>query len=222
MGAFEQLSVCFRDGIVAVAQRLGYSEANVLIMEGNEAELRRRFPDVYANLLSCGHNKDARTYMEYAQDLVSSWVFEDFIMSELSNAGLEISKAGADRDREILAHANVSADSDYSVEWQGKEVLLELMSDYTGYWTRTGRMDLRDSKYLKLERNESLFLGISTQDRKFIFLDFSEDIPARYIDSHRPYGGKPAYQIHVNEDMLVPFNIARLVETIKAAIEMRD
>lgn len=221
MGAFAQLSACFRNGLIPTAERLVYSESNLLILEGNELELRRRYPEVYNNLLSCAHNKDNRTYMEYAQDLVASWVFEDFIMDELEGAGLEITKAGADKNRTILAHASVSADSDYSVEWEGKSVLMELMSDYTGYWARTGCMDLRDSKYLKLERNRSLFLGISTQDRTFIFMDFNDDIPARYINSHRPYGGKPAYQIRVNEDMLVPFNIERLVETIKSAISIR-
>ncbi len=219
MGAFTQLSACFRGGLMPTAERLGYSESNLLILEGNELELRQKYPNVYNNLLSCSHNKDHRTYMEYAQDLVASWVFEDFIMNELESAGLEIEKAGADKNRTILAHANVSADSDYSVQWEGKSVLLELMSDYTGYWARTGCIDLRDSKYLKLERNRSLFLGISTQDRKFIFLDFNYDIPARYISSHRPYGGKPAFQIRMNNEMLVPFNIEKLVEIIKQAIE---
>lgn len=219
MGAFTQLSACFRGGLIPTAERLGYSESNLLILEGDEHELRQKYPNVYSALLSCVHNKDSRTYLEYAQDLVASWVFEDYIMDKLSTAGLEIEKAGADKNRTILAHANVSADSDYSVQWEGKSVLLELMSDYTGYWARTGCIDLRDSKYLKLERNRSLFLGISTQDRKFIFLDFNYDIPARYISSHRPYGGKPAFQIRMNNEMLVPFNIEKLVEIIKQAIE---
>lgn len=84
-----------------------------------------------------------------------------------------------------------------------------------------GQMDLRDDKYNKLVRSNSLLLGISTKDQKFIFLDFSTNIPATFIPSHRPYGYKPAYQVKVNRSSLLPFNIERLVELIKAAIETR-
>ena len=142
-------------------------------------------------------------------------------MAQLAWEGLQITGAGADKERKILAHKQVSAGSDCLVSWRGRRVLLELMSDYTGYWTKYGQMDLRDDKYNKLVRSNSLFLGISTKDQKFIFLDFSTNVPATFIPSHRPYGYKPAYQVKVNRSSLLPFNIECLVELIKAAIETR-
>lgn len=33
------------------------------------------YPDTFSNLNSCGHNRDARTAIEYGQDLVASWLF---------------------------------------------------------------------------------------------------------------------------------------------------
>lgn len=107
------------------------------------------------------------------------------------------------------------------VSWAGKRVLLELMSDYKGYWTRYGQMDLRDDKYKKLEKSSSLFLGVSTKDHKFIFLDFNTSINATYIASNFHYEGNPAYQIKFNRESLLPFNIERLVGIIKKAIESR-
>lgn len=68
------------------AKDLNYSESNTLILAGDEQTLKTKYPVVYANLLSYGHNKDGRTYMEYAQDLVASWIFEDDLMAQLTGA----------------------------------------------------------------------------------------------------------------------------------------
>ena len=219
MAAFNQLNAYYKQGIVQKAKELNYSDANVLILLGDEEALKSKYPDVYANLLTCKHNKDSRTYIKYAQDLVASWVFEDDLMSQLAAGGLIIQGAGADKERKILSRAKVSAGSDFLVSWQGKQVLLELMSDYSGYWKRNGYLDLRDSKYNKLKNSSSLFLGISTQDQKFLFLDFSTDIDATFVEHHPPYGFKPAYQVHFDRENLLPFDVKRLVEVIKSAME---
>ena len=92
------------------------------------------------------------------------------------------------------------------------------MCDYTGYWERTGRIDLRDSKYQKLCNTRSLFLGISTPTTSYILLDFGGNVPANYIPSHRPYGGKPAYSVPVKTTAFQRLNIAALAERIKELI----
>ena len=50
------------------------------------------------------------------------------------------------------------------------------MNDYTGYWSRKGQLDLRDSKYQSLTAEQSLFLAVSTTTREFALYDFSEEI----------------------------------------------
>ena len=96
------------------------------------------------------------------------------------------------------------------------------MNDYTGYWQKNGKIDLRDDKYRKLVQTASLFLGISLAtpgtQHSYILLDFSQEIPATYIPSHRPYGDKPAYSIQVARDLLIPFTFQDF-DHIVAAIQ---
>lgn len=215
MGAYSELSKYFSQGIVSKAAELGYSEENILILEGRESDLRQKHPEIWRNLQSCRHHRDRRTPLEYAQDLVASWVFEDCLIQALYDAGLHISHAGTDKERKILSSSNISAGSDASILVKGHHVPLEIMCDYTGFWTRTGKMDLRDSKYMKLKNSHSLFLGFSTVDNKVVLLDFSEEINAVYTPSHFAYGGKPAYSIRIPEDALCPFRMSILINEIK-------
>ena len=104
--------------------------------------------------------------------------------------------------------------SDTLVTYNGHSRPMELMTDYGGYWYRTGLLDLRDSKYMKLERTKSLLLGFSTKDNKFLLIDFAKPVPYRYIASHSPYGGKPAYQISC-DGILQLFNIDNIINQIK-------
>ena len=157
--------------------------------------------------------------MEYAQDLVASWLFEDLIIEALQRGGMEIAHAGADKNREILAHGNVSASSDGLVTWLGRTVLLEIMTDYKGYWTRYKQIDLRDDKYNKMKSSKSLFLGVSTKEEKFILLNFAKEVNANYSPSHRAYGYKPVYSIPITEEMLQPFASSVLIAQIKKEIE---
>ena len=215
MGAFTELSKLFKGGLVHQAMRHHYSESNICILEGNEERLRNSFPEVYSNLVSCRHNRDMRTPMEYAQDLVASWLFEDLIIEALQRGGIEITHAGSDKNREILAHGNVSASSDGLVSWNGRTILLEIMTDYKGYWTRYKQIDLRDDKYNKMKNSNSLFLGVSTKEEKFILLNFAKEINAKYSPAHRAYGFKPVYSILITPSMLKPFSSKVLIEEIK-------
>lgn len=218
MSAFEELSKYFKKGIIEKAKEMGYSSENICILEGNEEKLKNNYPKIYQNLKSCVHNRDNRTSIQYAQDLVASWVFEDCIISSLKNAGLIIEHAGADKNREILSHINVSSTADSKILHKNKVIPLEIMCDYKGYWLKNKRIDLRDNKFLKLKNEGALFLGISTKDSKFIIVDFNKSIDAEYIKSHFPYGGKPAYSINIKSDMLFPFEIQLLVSTIENMI----
>lgn len=214
MGAFLELSKFFSKGIVEHAISLGYSKANILILNGDIVSLQNEFPNIYNNLISCKHHRDRRTPLEYGQDLVASWLFEDSMVISLRNCGLDISLAGADSNREILSNTSVSANSDCSILKNGINYQLEIMCDYTGYWERTGNIDLRDSKYNKLISSNSLFLGISTPTMKYILIDFGANVPAKYISSHLPYGGKPAYSVHVLKTNFKHLNITKLANEI--------
>lgn len=220
MGAYQQISRMYRDGILAKAAELGYSQANMCVLQGDLQSLENNFPECFRNLQSCLHNKDSRSLLEYARDLVASWIFEDTIVQKLIAAGLSTSLSGTDQNREILATTKVSACSDCAIAFNGKRRHLEIMSDYTGWWESTGHMELRDAKFTKLSRERALFLGICTVSQKYILLDFAGRINARYIPSHRPYGGKPAYSINIERAALKKFLMPPLVEELKAALSV--
>mgnify|MGYP007069843879 CR=1 FL=1 len=215
MGAFSKLPDFFGRSLVAVAKEHNYSEANILILEGKLDELKASFPGVYYNLTTCSHHRDRRTPLEYAQDLVASWLFEDYVCEGLNINGLRIRKAGADSNRAILANSRVSSSSDTIVSCEGAvERKLEIMTDYGSYWSRYGCIDLRDGKYQGLCNSASLFLGFSTDDKKYILMDFSKAVNEKYIPSHYPYGGKPAYQIPC-DGLLFDFTFDKVSKTIR-------
>ena len=107
--------------------------------------------------MSYRHNRDNRTPIEYGQDLVASWIYEDSLMAELKKCGLEIECASADKNREILTTAKVSAASDFRVGAGGSYRKLEIMNEYKGYWSKYRRIDLRDDKFNKPNNEDTIF-----------------------------------------------------------------
>ncbi len=193
--------------LVSFAKCLRYSEANIAILEAeieDSGRLQAQYPEVYANLLTCAHQRDNRTPLEYGQDLVASWVFEDvfyrYLRDRLPHSGMNVKLSGADRRREILSSANVSASSDYLLSFNGRDAYLELVNDYHGYWAKNLQCDLRDSKWDHLCRlaspdRPSLLLGLDLTNNKYFLMNVRESQDVRFLPSHLPYGGKPAYSI---------------------------
>ncbi len=217
MGAYQYMLGLHPD-LIEKAKSYGYPESSVCILEGDMTILERQFPEAYKNLLSCNHHRDRRTPLEYGQDLVASWLFEDYLMENLQAQGISVSGAGADKNREVLSNAKVSASSDCLVCYKGKQRLLELMSDYTGYWARYKKMELRDSKFTKMQESQSLFLGVSTVDHKYLLLDMSGDFDYSFIPSYFLYGGKPAYSIKLSPSLLKDLDFAQIASDIKRMI----
>ncbi len=215
MGAFEALCKYYNKPLFEIAKDLKYDLSNIHILKGEEDIIKENYPEIYSNLLSCTHNKDRRTIIEYAQDLVASWIFEDYIILDLQNSGLNIERAGTDKYRKILPNSKISAASDTKIVVNNKEIYAEIMCDYTGFWTRVKKADLRDDKYNRLKKEQALFLGFDISNKKYLLIDFSQPVEAIYISSHRPYGGKPAYSINLkNKHTLLPVDLGEIVEKI--------
>lgn len=223
MKTFDSLQNFFKIPLHQAAQMLGYDISNIYILTDNEEALRKNCPQIYKNLLSCEHNKDSRTPMEYARDIVASWIFEDSIIHSLKQCGLDICHAGADKARIILPNSKVSSRSDAKVFTAGIETKLEIMCDYGGFWSRYGVLHLRDDKFLGLSRENALLLGFDTANRQYLFIDFSKPVKAKFIKSHRPYGGKPAYEISVRPDYpLMPLYFEGIINDIRSAVLARN
>ena len=82
MGAYSDLPNFLGENLTQIAEELKYSDANIAVLEGKIELLKSNFPQVLKNIQSCIHNRDRRTPLEYAQDLVASWIFEDYIVKK--------------------------------------------------------------------------------------------------------------------------------------------
>lgn len=142
------------------------------------------------------HRRDKRSSLEYACDLMVGWLLEDCIVEVLNNLGYDTSLNGADRNRKLLL--DPTTDSDLKVSINGKDILIEQVNDFTGYWIKTKHVPLRDNKYLNLKKENSLLFGIDFKNDLFFILDVSKT-NANYIPFHRPFS-KPAYALDVSDD----------------------
>ena len=229
MGAYAGLSSFFNGSNGSLrdyAIRYGYDDSNIIILEGNEASLRENHLQIYNNLLSCRHHSDNRTPIQYGQDLVASWVFEDYFLNELKDTGLNISLSGADRNRAILPNRRTSTSSDYIITMaSGCQIQMELVNDYTGFWARTGKLHLRDNKYPRLRDNGCLLLAIALtpQTQKYALFDFREEIHATFLPRHEPWSrpgkDKAAYELEVLPEMLQDFSITNIKDHIERILQ---
>ncbi len=216
MGAFNQLTALEGD-LTVLAQKLNYPASSICVLSGDIEALQRDYPNIYDNLLSCIHNKDRRSYILYAQDLVASWLYEDYLMHELNMAGLSIVGAGADKNREILPNDKVSTDSDCLVSFEGKERGLELMNDHKGFWKNTHTCHLRDNKYQKIVESHSIFLGVSTFDHTYLLFDDITAVPSEYIPFHR-YWHKPAVELKLKAGDFRAIDYKNIAQRIKGML----
>ena len=217
MSTFSEIQQLFPKPLQEIAKELNYPKSTICVLSGNEPELISKYPETHRNIQSCHHNRDARSPLQYAMDLAASWVMEDYIIEQLRNNGLIVSRAVEDKERIILAGAKVSSNSDCLVELDGKCRKLELMNDYKGYWNRYKKMDLRDDKFIKLQNEKSLFLGVSTSDKKYLLLNFAKEIDAVYNSFHFAYH-KPAYSIKVTPNMLKVLDYSDIARAIMKEI----
>lgn len=221
MGAYTGLNTFFKGKLCDYAAAYKYDESNILILKNDVNDLKNRYPQIYSNILSCQHHSDRRTPIQYAQDLVASWIFEDYFLHEMKSSNFDISLSGSDRSRLILQNTKTTTNSDYVITSKsGNKISIELVNDYTVFWARTHKLHLRDNKYNQLKRNKCLLLAVSLSDQmqKYALFDFRKDIPATYIAKHRPYGYKPAYEINIPSSMMGNFSISEVQKTIMNVI----
>ena len=217
---YNSLSHLYNRPLSEMAKELGYSESNIYILQNNFVKLQKEYANVWKALISCKHNKDKRTYEEYAQDLVSSWLYEDTLLYYLKKFNFNIRLNGSDKNREILNNSKVLTDTDYIISKNNIERNIELINSYTPYWGNTKKIDLRDNKFKKMENNNVILLCIDIYNKIFYILDFKfETINATYINQHRPYGNKPAYQIDISRMNSYEFSIKNVAQSLLNILE---
>lgn len=224
MGSYKSLSKKF---LIKKAIEFGYDEDNILVLENREEDLKRLFPQTYRNIVDCaGHKADGRSAFEFAQDIVASWVIEDYIRTSISKeSDLVIVSNGVDQDRKILPNKRVNGTSDFEVMLKGMpetKTKVELVCNYDNYWERNKKCDLRDFKYQKLQKEKALMLGIMFKGQsKFILVDFANPPEAEYVEHHIHYGNKGVYSMSLQDEEFLVSKIQRFVDKIKEKVYSR-
>lgn len=150
------------------------------------------------NLEHLEHKMDSRTPTEYGAELFRGWIVEDILVDLINtdSSSVEASVNGEDSERELLE--DTSPDADLSVVYNGDSRPVEVVTDYTEYWTRNGEMDFRDWKIQSIKDEDGLILAVDVTKQEVFIID-PQTISAEYIDSHKPYGGKSAYKIQIED-----------------------
>ena len=207
----------FNKSVVNIAKECNFPDYTILVLQDNEVELRSKHKDVYDNIMSCVYAADERRPMEYAKDLIIAWIFEAYVMENLKKQGLRVYRNGGDKDLSILSQKKVSTDSDFLVE--GRRV--ELISNYTDYWKRNNCFELRDSKLQHLKDRKSLVLGVSTNYDYYLLINFNNrNVRSDYIESYKPFGGKPAQRVYITDDMKVKLDFKELADSIRKQVRL--
>ncbi len=211
---YDELTKFFQMPLDKLAQKIKYDRSNILVLQGKERELKEEFSEIYDNILSCTHNRDNRTPMQYARDLVASWLFEDYIVSKFNELGYNLYLSGKDKERKILKNTKVGSDCDLIFEYNNRLYNIEVINDYSNYWKKNKKIDLRDFKFNKLLLTNSILLAISILDKTFTLIPIALNLNAKFIEFHFPYGGKPAYQIDINDIEFKEFKITNIINDL--------
>lgn len=173
-----------------------WKENNELCLRIINDSLYKEDIDYLNQKLNLFHLKDKRTPQEYACDLILGWVIEDAVYDLLKEIGAEPKLESGDKLREFLRRP--AASPDLKIRTGNSFVKLELVEDFTGYWKKNERIELRDNKYDNIKKEHGIILGLDFKEKRFFLLP-AENSEAKKIESHWPYGGKPAYSINLEK-----------------------
>ena len=137
--------------------------------KGEEIDIDKYVPEKSQKFF---HSLDYREPKEMLCNIILGWITEDIIMQGLKDFGFkEVKLAGGDKNRTFAK--NYSARPDLkAIEWTGEEYNIEVIHDFTSFWSRNGYTELRGNKYKKALKEENPYLiGIDYQKRRLLIVD---------------------------------------------------
>ena len=159
-----------------------------------ESNIKKIYADYFDSKCNLVHHMDSRTKTEYAIDLILGWLIEDAIVLFLKKNKIKNNLSGNDRFREFLHPRKISTQPDILIKHKDEDRLLEIFCDWKSTWKKKGHMDLRDSKFLKLQSKKAIMLCVAPQTEEGLIIDFKKkNLDFKYERYIHGYGGKPGY-----------------------------
>lgn len=144
------------------------------------------------------YNRDSRTPVEYGVDLIFGWLAEDLMFEYLMNNRFKVRRTGVDRDREFLMSKQIKTDLDLEITTSHGTRSFDVYYDAQNYWQKNDKMDVRESKWKELGKENASIICISNAG--FAIIDSSTE----HTFAPNPlWGGKNCATIKGIKDKLV-------------------
>lgn len=178
----------------AIRHKYCHSALDLLSNQGLSFETQRELLE-QSKGKTFQHLKDDRSIYEYDLNLIAGWVVEDYIVD--NSSGL-LQLNGSDKERNILLAAEtIKNTSDLINPHNGMQIEV-----HTEYFMRLGEytdatIKLRDNKYKHLKEDNAFLLVINIPSRTYL-LKRVTDFQAKYEESNPKYGGKPVWDLSLD------------------------
>lgn len=174
----------------------GYSEPIKLLLRNDIKTFTEKYPELinqyYTNpLLIWKLGKECnKNPFNLMKDVAIGWFTEDYTLYQLNSLeGVKASLNGTE-GRDLLVDAKkITNEPDFKIEYNGKTIYVEFITDFIQGWKYTNKVWLRNNKAKNLRKDNVFILGRSLLDNTFIFS------VAKYlnINSEYRYDGKSGY-----------------------------
>ena len=139
--------------------RLNYSVA----LQASTLMFTQETLDILSEVGNIGFNRDNRKAADYALDLIYGWMVEDIIIAYLTQKGFTVNKTGVDFERRFLKSGAIKSDLDIEIIKSGKSVQYDVYFDSNGYWAKYDKVDIRESKWNTLVKNNAAMICVSLE-----------------------------------------------------------
>lgn len=179
----DEIKELIGEDLIKFAARHNYSAKVIRCLAGEE--------DKSAMSKSIQGKADKRTKGDYHKNVALGWIVEDYLI-DISKG--KLSHYGCDAERQFL-EKDITNVGDL-VDDKGN--IFEVVADFTGL--KYGSLPLRHNKLPHLRKANANIIIVDVINKR-VFVKAAKDFPYFKVDSFKPFGGKPAYKIFLNEDI---------------------
>ena len=171
-----------------------YAEIAFAVLMGNKKriiELEPKWTLAYLDEIKTYRNsmKDKKTNLQYLQDVVASWIYEDAFMDYVKNNFQEVKiyHNGSDGARNTLSN-ETTCKADFEVEYMGIRAKLEFVTSHSEYTYQTGILNQRLNKVERLIQQDAMLINLET---------YSYEASKPFIDKTK----EPKYALIYGKDL---------------------
>ena len=149
--------------IIDLMLKFNYSDENFAVMAWDIDYLLETNPNLFnKDDQWMNWRADTRSRINYFQDLVAGWIYEDIVLNRLKlDSNIKVELYWSDSNRSILIE-KVTNKPDYKISYKWKYLLVELWMSHTWFCYETEYVNLRNNKRTHMVEYWAYFLEMET------------------------------------------------------------